>query len=271
MLTAEQKQHIAGRLRLGVSLELAGQELGLTIVDVERALDDDPDFRKAVVQANAQAKVKAHAYAMRDAGEGDRNASHFLRTELASQAKPKTHAKLRDWKPPPAKKGETFLTRELAAEMVYLFGRGYWNGEVAKRIGIGGRTLRDWREKGRKAQAKAVAGDALTETEQLFADLEHSIIFVKQEFMGHSMERLRESDEWRAHLAILERLFPKRFGLQINMKLDAELEAATKTLRENLHPSVYAIALRAMNGEDCRAYRIAETVDVASAADAADR
>lgn len=117
---------------------------------------------------------------------------------------------------------------------------------VAKELGITARSLRRWLNKGRheceRRERHEKPNDQATVYFMFYMDVQSAM----SEAENRAVFKITQSEDWRAHLAYLERKFPRRWGKQINITIEREYNRMLNKLEKLLDPDTYDLVLEAM-------------------------
>lgn len=136
-------------------------------------------------------------------------------------------------------------TQKLVDQIVHSVELGNRTETACLAHGVGIRDLEAWLERAREPGAAAIYVD--------FADR------LTKAWNGSEMEMVQEIREavdgqgnrdWRALAWLLERRDPKRWGLQIQINVREQLQAALSKLEKALPPEVYEFVLAVLSDED---------------------
>jgi hypothetical protein len=124
----------------------------------------------------------------------------------------------------------TSYTPEVHAQIVEWMGEGNYFTTACASVGISSSTGHNWLRDGAR-----VAGGGKPDPQRPWL-LQFYLDVTKAEAQAEdkSVREWRGAGEWRAQESFLERRHPKKFGRQINVTVEEELDAALKALESGL-------------------------------------
>jgi hypothetical protein len=147
------------------------------------------------------------------------------------------------------------LTAELAEALCTSLVAGNFFDVSCKAQGVAPSTVYAWLDRGRRERARLelLHAEGQDEPEPLPDEAGYlEFLEAVEKSQSESQERLvgivanAAIDHWQAATWMLERRFPKQFGLRVQHAIDEELTAALDRLKADLHPDEYAKVLRSL-------------------------
>lgn len=116
--------------------------------------------------------------------------------------------------PPAGGARDPLLTPELQDAIVQHLSSGAFYDEVAEAVGIGKSTIYEWKNKGRAANDKAMAGGDLTPREVTYLDFYKAVSQSRGRATVHAHAVIRAAmpRHWQAAAWYLERTNPRRYA-----------------------------------------------------------
>lgn len=125
------------------------------------------------------------------------------------------------------------------SRIVELVRRHNYVATAAESCGVSADTVHQWLHRGRVARGKYESGEAITASEEVYAEFHDEVAQARALSEQHHVEHVTESGDVKCSQWLLERKYPKRWGATLAIASESEMERFLRRIQTYLPKDLY--------------------------------